>query len=140
MNNITNVLGKFDEKREGAAIQLLMKPARGNWRFKGREAAHKMQQGRRLSEVKRDTPVRQFLRGFYKFFLHKGERSETETTPSNRKDPVQLTPEEQETIKRIEAKANKPGFKTNIRLVASALSAGTGRADSRGTRKCFYPI
>ena len=64
LNNITNVLGKFDEKKEGAAIQLLVKPARGLWREKGKQVAHKMQQGRQLADVKRDTLIRQTGRGF----------------------------------------------------------------------------
>ena len=122
LNNVTNVLGKFDEKREGAAIQLLVKPARGNWRLKGREVAHKMQQGRQLSEVKRDTPTKQFLKGFYKFALQGSDDQKQKDLFKPDKEPVQLTPEEQEVVKKIEGKANKPGFKANIRLVASALT------------------
>jgi len=122
LNNITNVLGKFDEKREGAAIQLLVKPARGDWRSKGREVAHKMQQGRQLSEVKRDTSTKQFLRGFYRFAFQRSDDQKQKDLFKPDKEPVQLTPEEQEVVKKIEGKANKPGFKTNIRLVASALS------------------
>ena len=122
LNNITNVLGKFNEKREGAAIQLLVKPAKGDWRFKGREVAHKMQQGRQLSEVKSDTPAKELLRGFYKSALQKPEDRKQKDVFKPDKDPVQLTPEEQEVVKKIEGKANKPGFRANIRLVASALS------------------
>jgi len=121
LNNITNVLGKFDEKREGAAIQILIKPAQGGWRYKGREAAHKMQQGRRLAEVKRDTMFRQFFRGFFRLAIQRSEDQKQKDPFKPNLDPVQLTPEEQENIKRIEAKANKPGFNANIRLVASAL-------------------
>ncbi|MDI6778204.1 MAG: type IV secretion system DNA-binding domain-containing protein [Patescibacteria group bacterium] len=121
INNITNVLGKFDEKKEGAAIQILVKPARGNWRTKGRQVAHKMQQGRRLEEVKWDTPARRFVRGFFNVIFRKGEDRQKDIFKSNR-DPVNLTPDEQEVVKKIEGKANKPGFKVNIRLVASALA------------------
>jgi hypothetical protein len=121
LNNITNVLGKFEEKKEGAAIQLLVKPARGNWRTKGREVAHKMQQGRRLADVKRDTPVRQFFRGFFNIIFKKGEDRPKDIFKPG-KEAVQLTPEEQEVVKKIEGKSGKPGFKVNIRLVASALT------------------
>ncbi len=122
LNNITNVLGKFEERREGAAIQLLIKPARGGWREKGRLMAHKMQQGRRLEDVKRDTPLRLFFRGFSNVALKKSEdRTKGDIFRPNR-DPVQLTPEEQEAVKKIEGKANKPGFRANVRLVASALT------------------
>lgn len=121
LNNIINVLGKFEEKKEGAAIQVLVKPARGNWRTKGRQTAHKMQQGRRLEEVKWDTPIRRFIRGFFNVIFKKGQDQQKDIFKSN-KDPINLTPEEQEVVKKIEAKSNKPGFKVNIRLVASALT------------------
>ena len=121
LNNITNVLGKFDEKKEGAAIQLLIKPARGDWRTKGREVAHKMQQGRQLSDVKKDSFFRELFRGFFKIAVKKDDSQKKDILKSD-KDPVQLTPEEQEIIKKIEGKSNKPGFLVNIRLVASALT------------------
>ncbi|HBB36400.1 MAG: hypothetical protein UX02_C0004G0027 [Candidatus Moranbacteria bacterium GW2011_GWC1_45_18] len=121
LNNITNVLGKFEEKKEGAAIQLLVKPARGDWRSKGREVAHKMQQGRRLSDVKKDNYIREFFRGFFKMAVKKDDSQKKDILKSD-KDPIQLTPEEQEIIKKIEGKSNKPGFSVNIRLVSSALT------------------
>jgi len=123
-NNITNVLGKFEEKKEGAAIQMIIKPASGGWREKGRKVAHKMQQGRQLSEVKSDTAAAQFLRGAHKLILDgkKDQQPQQKDMFKSEKEPVQLTPEEQEVVKKIEGKSNKPGFKANIRLVASALS------------------
>src|SRR4030042_3189577 len=66
LNNITNVLGKFNEKKEGAAIQLVLKPARGAWRSRGGEVAHKIQQGRRLADGKRENFFRELFGGFYK--------------------------------------------------------------------------
>jgi hypothetical protein len=123
INNITNVLGKFEEKKEGAAIQILVKPARGNWRSKGRKVAHEMQQGRQLSEVKSNGAITQFFRGAHKLIVdNKKDQQQQKDMFKSDKDPIQLTPEEQEVVKKIEGKANKPGFQTNIRLVASALS------------------
>jgi len=120
LNNITNVLGKFDEKKEGAAIQLLVKPARSGWRQKGNLVAHKMQQGRQLSDVKRDTIVRQIGRGLLSVLRQKTDKQED--ILKQNKDTIQLTPEEQEVVKKIEGKAGKAGFSVNIRLVASALT------------------
>ncbi|HUD08838.1 MAG TPA: DUF87 domain-containing protein, partial [Candidatus Saccharimonadales bacterium] len=120
LNNITNVLGKFDEKKEGAAIQLLIKPARSGWRQKGKLVAHKMQQGRQLSDVKRDTIARQVGRGLLSVFHQKKDKQED--ILKQNKDVIQLTPEEQEVVKKIEGKAGKSGFSVNIRLVASALT------------------
>src|SRR4030042_4715524 len=121
LNNIMNVLGKLDEKKEGAAIQVLVKPARGNWRTKGRQVASKMQQGRRLEEGKWETPARKFVRGFFTVIFKKGEDRQKDIFKPN-KDPIQLTPDEQEVVKKIEGKANKPGFRVNVRLVASGLT------------------
>jgi hypothetical protein len=121
LNNITNVLGKFDEKREGAAIQILMKPARGLWREKGKKVAHEMQQGRQLADVKKDTLARQVGRGFANIVFKKEADKQKDILKQN-KDAIQLTPEEQEVVKKIEGKSGKAGFDVNVRLLASALT------------------
>ena len=119
LNAISNALSKFEKMEEGGAIQLVIKPVGGGWRSKGREIAHKMQQGKQLSAVYTSsnlikvgrvaTDVAVSLRP-----TKPGEKPPTESTP------VQLTPEEQELIKGIERKSNKAAFSVNIRLVASA--------------------
>lgn len=113
LNEFTNALSKLDEHAEGAAVQLVLQPAGTAWRGKGKEIAHKMQQGKRLKDVN-------------KSFMSKagGElidsMSSHEKVQERKNKVVQLTPEEQELVKTIDRKASKAGFSVNIRLIASA--------------------
>jgi hypothetical protein len=122
LNAIANALSKLDTTNEGAAIQLVLRPAGTTWRAEGRRIAHEMQQGKRLSDVNKS-----FIR---KVGGELGSVALSVITPAKKDDPisndkktVQLTPEEQELVKSIEKKASKTGFETNIRLVASAASS-----------------
>ena len=122
LNAITNALSKFEKVSEGAAIQLVMRPAKQGWRNEGRAIAQKMQQGKRLKEVYNNSKVSKALLGFGKFFVSTAfSKKETEPLlPQDRGEIFQLTPEEQELVSGIENKSNKTGFEVNIRLVASA--------------------
>jgi hypothetical protein len=121
LNAITNALSKLDTEKEGAAIQVVLRPVDAGWRSHGREIAHKMQQGKRLSDVYSKSLVMEFLKLF-------GEVIHTLITPKkdggkielDEKKVIQLTPEDQEMIKSLERKAAKSGFEVNIRLVASS--------------------
>ena len=116
LNEISNALSKLQTEKEGAAIQVILRPAGKNWRKLGRSIAHKMQQGKQLKNAYSNSIAIELGRGMLQVVQNK---------PSDKilsQDAIQLTPEEQELIKRIEAKSSKAGFKTNIRLVASAES------------------
>jgi hypothetical protein len=119
LNNVTNALSKLSETNEGAAIQLILKPADPGWRSEGRSIAHKMQQGQRLNDANAsllDKIMRESGNVMHEIFLRKkGE----EKNPYNPKT-IQLTPDEQELVKSLEQKSSKTGFEVNIRLVASA--------------------
>ncbi|HRY82320.1 MAG TPA: type IV secretion system DNA-binding domain-containing protein [Candidatus Moranbacteria bacterium] len=122
LNEITNALSRLETENEGAAIQIVMRPAGIKWRTKGRYIAQQMQQGKRYREASQSA--------LYKASTGLG-KSMAETFISTKKEnnsinnepkPVQLTPEEQELVKSIENKASKTGYKVNIRLVASSAS------------------
>jgi len=116
LNEISNALSKLQTEKEGAAIQIILRPAGKNWRKLGRSIAHKMQQGKQLKNAYSNSIAIELGRGMLQVVQNK---------PSDKilsQDAIQLTPEEQELVKRIEAKSSKAGFKTNIRLVASAES------------------
>ncbi len=121
LNSIANALSKLDTVSEGAAIQLVIRPAGTAWRAEGRRIAHEMQQGKRLREANKS-----FLA---KVGTEFGAVALSIITPAKKDDSmgdrktVQLTPEEQELVKSIEKKASKTGFETNIRLVASAKTS-----------------
>lgn len=120
LNAITNALSKLNTISEGAAIQLVMRPAGTRWRMKGKKIAQKMQQGKRLKEADRSVlaSVGKGV-GDTIYAMAGPSKKENPNFPSEPK-PVQLTPEEQELVKSIENKSSKTGFKVNLRLVASA--------------------
>lgn len=123
LNEISNALSKLKAVEEGAAIQLVLRPAGKEWKELGRSIARKMQQGKRLKDVYSHSVVKDIGKGVGKeltsvFF----GQNKKEDSYLKEKQPIQLTPEEQELIKSIENKANKTGFRANIRLLASASS------------------
>lgn len=116
LNELSNAFSRLDEEEEGAAIQLVIVPTNNNWRIKGKEIAHRMQQGKQLKNASAGI-VRDIGRGITDTLI--SANSKKEISPMERPS-VQLTPEEQELVKAIEKKANKAGFKTNIRILTSA--------------------
>jgi hypothetical protein len=122
LNAIANAISKLETVSEGAAIQLVLRPAGTAWRAKGRRIAHEMQQGKRLRDADKSISAHIFdgLGDLLSGLLSGGKKDEN-TLDKNK--TVQLTPEEQELVKSIEKKASKTGFETNIRLVASAATS-----------------
>ncbi|EKE19365.1 MAG: hypothetical protein ACD_9C00038G0001, partial [uncultured bacterium] len=114
---ISNALSKLQTEGEGAAIQLILRPAGKEWRKQGQGVAHRMQQGKQLKDAHSTSLAKDIGKGIYQQVLQNKPNSEV-----LQRESVQLTPEEQELIKKIEAKSGKAGFKVNIRLVASATS------------------
>lgn len=121
LNEISNALSKLETIQEGAAMQLVLKPAGKSWRKVGMAIAHKMQQGKRLNDVHHSSVIKEITKDTLSFL------KDNDLDKALDKKAVQLTPEEQELVKSIEGKSIQAGFHVNVRLVASA---GTqGRAD-----------
>ena len=116
LNEISNALSKLQTEGEGAAIQIVLRPAGKNWRKLGRGIAHKMQQGKQLKDAHSNSIAMELGKGMVQVIQNKPKEEILH------KDSVQLTPEEQELVKKIEAKSGKAGFKANIRLLASAMT------------------
>lgn len=113
LNEISNALSKLQTVAEGAVIQLVLQGAGTGWRSHGRDIAHKMQQGKRLKDVHSSSVVREIGMDTIKILRSDGQAQ-------LEKEHVQLTPEEQELVKAIEAKTTRAAFNVNIRLLASA--------------------
>ncbi|EKE19155.1 MAG: hypothetical protein ACD_9C00116G0001, partial [uncultured bacterium] len=116
LNEISNAISKLQTEGEGAALQIILRPAGKNWRKLGRSIAHKMQQGKQLKDAHSSSIAKD---------LGKGVIQVLQNRPSEQlmqKESVQLTPEEQELVKKIEMKSGKAGFRANIRLVVSAMT------------------
>jgi len=121
LSAITNALSKLDMTEEGAAYQLILKPTKKTWRMKGRVAAQRMQQGKRLKDVHSNSYVgkvgKEVGNVLYETMLAPKKSGQPNSSGPK---PVQLTPEEQELVKSLEQKSSKAGFEVNIRFVASA--------------------
>lgn len=116
LNEISNALSKLQHEKEGAAIQVVLRPAGNKWRKAGRSVAHRMQQGKQLKDAYSSSIAIELGKGMVQVIQNKPAEKVLD------KEAVQLTPEEQELVKKIETKSSKAGFKVNIRLLASASS------------------
>ncbi len=121
LNEITNALSKLQTREEGAAVQILLSRAKEGWRTHGKAIARKMQEGVRLKDAHHRSAVGAFGADLGKNMLGALAGKKPERFAEDKK-PVALTPEEQEVLKAIDAKAGKTAFSANIRLVASAAS------------------
>lgn len=123
LNEISNALSKLETEEEGAALQLVLVPAKSGWRRHGKKIAHEMQQGKQLKEVYHGSIFskvgKEVGRGVAST-VSSVASSKSEEPFSKQEEIVQLTPEEQELIKSIEKKTTKTGFGVNLRLVSSA--------------------
>jgi DNA-binding MarR family transcriptional regulator len=126
LNEISNSLSKLDTIEEGAVIQVVLVPASSKWRRLGKKIAHEMQQGKQLKYAQHSlaSEIGEALTaGVFRAVFHSKKKDENDES----KKVIQLTPEEQELVKSIDAKASKSAFMVNVRLITSAASQA--RAD-----------
>ncbi len=127
LNALTNSLSKL-QPEEGAAIQLIISPAGTKWQIKPRHLALEIQQGRNPNIVTNSNSQKAMTKGFHlvgriveELTTTKKKNPEHEKfDPSGMHKPIQLTPMQQETVKKFEEKASRPGFFFNLRVVASS--------------------
>lgn len=124
LTNVTNALSKLNKGGEGAAMQIVIRPASSKWRHKGLAVARKMKQGKAYSTAKRGH-LSSFAHDFAKELFQIGHSTRQNETVVNQyhhtqSELRQLTPAEEDLLKSIEEKALKPAFEVNIRLMASA--------------------
>lgn len=114
MKAMTNVFTQLAKVGEGAALQIIARPARVSWIRKLRAEAMRINEGK---------PMRQ-----NETLRIVGELVQPAKTPAQlqeeqqRKFQKKLTPIQEDTVKQLEAKASKALFETNIRLMASSES------------------
>jgi hypothetical protein len=114
LNNITNALSKIP-RGEGAAFQMIIKPAGTGWQAQCHKAVKRMQEGKGFNDA---YPMSSGAGGMINNFL---EIAFTSAKTKNKEEEkiVKLSPAQEEIIKDVESKAGKVGFETNIRLIAS---------------------
>lgn len=112
LNALTNALAKVD-KSEGAAVQIIVRSARKEWRRLGLHIVRKMHEGKSLNEALAS-------RTFF------GQLSSWFKTTSDKNDPTKkerrMSSQEEEMVKAIDEKAARLGLDVTIRVVAAAAT------------------
>ncbi len=114
LSNMTNALATI-AKPDGAAVQIIVRSARKEWRRPGVKIASIMQQGKSLSEAQ------QIAKGGIGQIIR--QVTSTPKKPGQEPRERKLSPLEEEMVKSLEEKASKYGVDVNIRIVASAADA-----------------
>ncbi|KKR07510.1 MAG: hypothetical protein UT32_C0010G0027 [Parcubacteria group bacterium GW2011_GWC2_39_14] len=113
LNGITNALSKMDIG-DGAAIQIVIKSARGSWHDFGVKLASKMQQGKSLKDA-----MREVKGGIWGFISGIAKAAKPKSAEPQQQEQYKLSPMEEEVVKGLEEKASKAGVDANIRIVVS---------------------
>jgi hypothetical protein len=141
LNSLTNALSGL-EKEESASIQLILTPIKnGDWQTKIQKFALEIQQGQNPEVVLFNKKsggkginwgkiIGEIVKGFGEALSGKSseatekdkfdKKDKREIDLSGQKQSIQLTPQQVEMVKQLEAKASKPGFLFTLRVVASA--------------------
>ncbi len=111
MSSLTNVLSKMREP-EGAAIQILVRPASKGWQSNAQSYARKIIKGGGESG------------GIMQDVMKTAFPSKAQEQKEFEKERMyRMSPMEEEKIKAVGEKASKFGFETNIRVVVSATDS-----------------
>ena len=128
--SIANSLSKLTENESGA-LQLIIAPASRGWRSEANQVALKIQQGKTPATVERGLSSR---------VLHEvgsAMTSRAKHAADQRRDltgehsPINLTPMQQEIVKKLEEKASKAGFGVNLRVLIASASKAQAEAHLR---------
>lgn len=134
LNAITNAMSKLTEI-DGAAIQYILYPAGTSWQDRPRRVALEIQQGKNPSVVTQSLGRKiasGAARGLRDGVFGQGQQSDQKamqmrTDLSGIYSAIQLTPMQQEMVKRFEEKASRPGFATNLRVITSSQTPGNAK-------------
>lgn len=143
LNSLTNSLSKLTAE-EGAAIQLLISPAGSGWHHRPRKLASEIQQGKHPDIVSTSKFDKAFNSGLS--LLGKSLDKAMNTSPihdpnkfdpSGVNKPLQLTPMQQDVVKKLEEKSSKAGLKFNLRVVTSSDSTQSAELHLRNILSSF---
>ncbi|MDP3770271.1 MAG: type IV secretion system DNA-binding domain-containing protein [bacterium] len=132
MKALTNVFSQLAKTGEGAALQLVARPASTSWVTKLRMEAKRINEGRPEQST--------FVKGVQTI----GEIASGPKTPDQlaaeqqkKQEQKKLTPVEEENMRALDGKASKRLFEANIRLVASAPSLERSKNILQGLEVAF---
>ncbi|TSA45979.1 DUF87 domain-containing protein [bacterium] len=145
LNSIANSLSKLGADEAGA-IQLLIAPAPLGWRHKIMRYALAIQKGKSLEPhtnigYKIGTAIFRGIGEGMSAVGSAGKNKRDQMRPEASADEWQryrqLTPMQQEAVKKLEEKASKSGFETNLRIVVSSNSPDAARSHLRNVLSSF---
>ncbi len=132
LNALTNAMSKLGDN-EGVAIQYILYPAGHIWQEQPRHMALEIQQGKNPDIINKGMGekfagevlggIRDTIAGTNNVNSQHNSRNDLTGMYS----PINLTPMQQEMVKRLEEKASRPGFKTNIRIITSSENPGAAK-------------
>ncbi len=111
LNALTNALAKVD-KGDGAAIQIVIRSAKSDWRKAGLHIVKKMHEGKTLKEAIASRSFFGILGSSTKLVVQKKEGEQPKEH--------HMSSQEEEMVKAIDEKTAKLGLDVSIRIVASA--------------------
>jgi hypothetical protein len=138
LNTLTNAINGLLEN-ESAAIQMVIGPVKDKWQSNPRVLASKIQQGQSPKEIlfpSKDNfaSISKIVKGLWKFFAPSSKKEDSGGDSKQRKidltgkeQAIQLTPQQQEIVKKLEEKSSRQGFVFNLRLVAAAETEGRAK-------------
>lgn len=120
LNAVTNALSKLSSS-SAIAIQIIVRPISDDWRRAVGMAAFKVQEGKSVEAQKWYMKAINFIFELLSGVFHGAKSNDpNKTLAGNLKQPVQLTPMQEQTLKLLNEKASKTGLATNIRIVTVA--------------------
>ncbi len=148
LNTMTNAISRI-AKEESLAIQFILTPVKDQWQIKPRQLASRIQQGQNPKEVLESKF--EFWKHFFGFFgeifklikpapketPHDQEKKERQLDLTGKYTQIQLTPQQNEIIKKLEEKASRPGFLYTLRVVATGKSIERAKAIVQSTLPAF---
>lgn len=143
LNALTNAMSKLGDE-EGAAIQFILYPAGHHWQHKPRHMALEIQQGKNPDKIVKGFGARAASETF-DILKHStvgkshpgGAMGEHHQDLTGMSAAINLTPMQQEMVKRFEEKASRPGFKTNIRIITSSTTPGAAAVNLNSIASAF---
>lgn len=121
LNALTQPLSQV-QKEDGVVIQFVVRSAPASWHEWGRKIASTMRQGKSFKDARKEVNG-----GVAKFFgdLFSSVGKKSDQLPQQ---TYQLSPLEEEMIKRLETKSSKAGVEGNIRVIASSKLQANAQA------------
>lgn len=124
LNIILNSFSKIDRDGEGAAIQIVFKPAGDYYLKKYKKALEEINKGVKVKEaIDTDDSFFSQLRRFAKDFTKTRKSKEEKEKEEEEKAPI-----DQSVLENIKNKIATPIIKTNVRIVASAQTRNEAEA------------